>query len=201
MMDRAALEALKKLNPIYGNSSLCRIHDALALDWITRLESGEKGHEAHGIAKALIEDFCTAAWSNLPQNRHILEWLANRLSDILAYKTYKPEGAGTRSKNKVRPMTAQEVFSLMDKPPHRSGGQHDAMAREVAMWLRATELRGYSATEAIEFATSVWHRDKVSIKRYKGDGKAWADGMNLTALGDIAELFELRGKPLPSAKT
>ena len=191
-------KSLEALDPGAGPETLVRTPAHLASDWIARLDNGETGHEAHGMAKAMIEDFCQAAWHRLPQNPLIVEWLAGRLSKVLNYETYA-ERAAT---GKAPPLSSQKVFSLMPKPTHRSDGRGWQTAMNVAIWLKLTEMRGYSPKDAKGFAAEAFGCDLRTIDRYKRDGNEGLDG---TTFSDAAiERFEHQfaeiGKRLPAKK-
>ena len=154
------------------------VPEHLLHEWTTRLLSGEQGHAAHGIARAIIIDFCTRARLNRPQSTITLNWLADVLDHIL--DEGKPD--------------ARKAFSLM---PRREGGnEKTGEAIDIACWVRLTIRRGYSEANAKKLAAAIFCKDEKHIARQVRRAIEWADGMNPKV--DWEEYFKYKRRPLPS---
>lgn len=163
-----------------AKGTLVLADDVLLREWTNRLRSGETGDSAHGIARFMIDDFCSRAWLNKPQSQYTLSWLADVLSDVI--DNGKPD--------------ARRAFSLM---PNREGG-HLAIgeAIDIACWVKLTIDRGYTEAEAHELAAATFHKDPRHIRRQRAKASSSAEGINPKA--DWNALFLLKNRPLPAAK-
>ena len=157
------------------------IPDHLLIDWRNRLLSGETGDAAHGIAKYMIEDFCTAVMLGRQPPMITMEWIADVLGDIL--EDGKPE--------------ARKPFSLM---PNRPGGKNQfGKHLDIAHWVSVTVSRGYEEPESIKKAAAIFFCDEKTIRRAwnefsKGEGCHFRDD-------DVtADSFKQKNRPLPSPK-
>jgi len=153
------------------------VPEHLLHEWTTRLLSGEKGHAAHGISRAIIIDFCTRARLNKPQSNFTLNWLADVLDQIL--DAGKPD--------------VRRAFSLT---PRREGGAAKAdEAIDIAFWIKLATQRGFTTAEAKERAAEVFHKDPKHIGRQRLRAADWAEGMNPSF--DWDEYFKYKHRPLP----
>jgi hypothetical protein len=151
-----------------------RVPEHLLRDWTTRLASGERGIKADGLARAVIRDFALRQWLGHPHSPATLEWLAEALSNML-------DGA--------EPLAE---LGLMPRPANRP--PNPKIAIDVALWLKATEDRGYSRAEAVKLATEVFSKEPQTIRTYRLDAAEWVAGRNPEA--DWQDFFSGRW-PLP----
>lgn len=155
--------------------------EPLLRNWTFRLESGETGPAADGIARRLIQDFCHCAWTGHTPEPATLEWLANRLSGIL--DNGKP--------------AARQAFSLDPKP--RGGAKQTGLHIQIAYWVAVAKYRGYEEPDAKKQAAALFHKDEKTIHRaWKecSEGKGWGFADN----EHVAEYFKLIDRPLPPEK-
>lgn len=161
-----------------------RAPEYLLAQWTERLRSGERGAEADGIARRVMRDFIVRQWLGQPHSAATLEWLADVLNEVLQDK---------------KPLDA---FGLAPRPAHRQGDP--TLAIDVALWLAATESRGYSPAEAVGLAAETFHRNTKAIEGYRRYASEWAAGRNPNATDADWESHFLSAKPprpLPPAKS
>lgn len=150
----------------------------LLRDWTARLASGERGIKADGLARAVIRDFARRQSIGQPQSPATLEWLADVLSAVL---------------NHAEPLDA---LGLMPRPNHRPSNRKIAV--DVAMWLAATQDRGYEPSEAVALAAEVFSKDAKSIERYRLAAAGWLAERDPSA--DWEQHF-LKRWPLPPVRS
>jgi hypothetical protein len=155
-----------------------RAPEHLLRDWTERLASGERGKKADGLARAVIRDFALRQWFGQPQSPATLEWLADALNNVL-------DGA--------EPLDA---LGLKPRPNHRPSNRQIAI--NVAMWLAATQDRGYEPSEAVALAAEVFSKDAKSIERYRLAAAGWVAVRDPSA--DWAQHF-LKRWPLPPVRS
>lgn len=154
-----------------------RVPELLLRDWTTRLASGERGKAADGLARAVIRDFALRQWLGHPHSPATLEWLADVLINVLDH---------------AEPLDA---LGLMPRPNSRP--PNPAIAINVALWLKATEERGYDEGDAVALAAERFAKDTKTIERYRKAAAGWVAERNPTA--DWAAFFGERW-PLPPVK-
>jgi hypothetical protein len=151
-----------------------RAPEHLLRDWTARLASGERGIKADGLARAVIRDFARRQSIGQPQSPATLEWLADVLSAVL---------------NHAEPLDA---LGLMPRPANRPGSPK--LAIDVAIWLAATQDRGYSAAQAVALAAEVFSKVPQTITGYRRAAAEWVAIRNPEA--DWEDFFAGRW-PLP----
>jgi hypothetical protein len=154
-----------------------RAPEHLLRDWTERLASGERGKKADGLARAVIRDFALRQWLGHPHSPATLEWLADVLSAVLDHG---------------KPLDA---LGLMPRPASRPANPRIAI--DVALWLKATEDRGYDAADAVALAAERFAKDPKSIERYRTAAADWVAARDPSA--DWAAFFGGRW-PLPPVK-
>lgn len=154
-----------------------RPDDALLRDWIARLQSGERGIEADGIARYIIKDFRLRQFLGLPQSAVVLEWLGDVLGAIVEYAD------------------ARESLGLMPRPNKRPADPQRGW--DIACWVEVAIQRGYKKAEAIQRAAEVFFVDPSNVRKLLKTGPEW-----MNPSGDVwDEYFQLRKRPLPPTKT
>ena len=134
------------------------VPDHLLQDWTARIQTGERNNEVHGLAQAVIHDFCLRQDLGHGQSEVTLRWLVDVLEGILDHRD---------------PM---EVLGLLPRPKSRPPDPQRAI--DVAWWLRTAELQGYLPQEAVALAADCFDRDAKTIERYRKQGAGWTEGMN-----------------------
>ena len=131
-----------------------RVPEHLLRDWTARLASGERDKKADGLARYVIRDFVLRQRFGLPQSPATLEWLADVLSAVVL--------------NHAEPLDA---LGLMPRPANRPG--NPKLAIDVAIWLAATQDRGYSAAQAVALAAEVFSKEPQTITGYRRAAAEW----------------------------
>ena len=152
--------------------------DSLLLDWTTRLQSGERGIEADGIARYIIKDFRLRQFMGVPQSKVTLEWLGDALGAIVEYAD------------------ARETLGLMPRPKNRPADPQRGW--DVACWVEVAIQRGYKRAKAIQSASELFFMDPSSVRKLVKTGvPKW-----MNPDGDVwDEYFQLRKRPLPPKRT
>lgn len=151
--------------------------DILLRHWIKRLQSGERGAQADGLARAVIGDFRLRQFLGVPQSAVTLKWLSDVLGAIVGYAD------------------ARETLGLMPRPKNRpSNPQH---GWDIACWVEVTIKRGFARADAIQLASDTFFMDVSGVRKLVKQGPQWMDPNG----EDWDEYFQLRNRPLPSTQT
>jgi hypothetical protein len=138
---------------------------------------------ANEHAAALIHDIWLRNLLRHPQSPVTVGWFAGCLSKILENED------------------PHLSLGLLKRPKGKPRDKHTAS--DVVWWVKLTEARGYSKSEAKSLAADVFAKEVKTIEAYLRTAGDWADNMNMDA--DWEEYFGLPtldrpSRPLPPQK-